>query len=274
MVVACSPSLRRLAFVLAAVRARDDDGAAERGALRDASIALGRFHADGVCGGRAPRKRVAFLVSGLVRTLGRPHVYGTIASRAVDAMGVDAELFLELKTAGSGRVGVERGAVSPAIEAAVAHLRPTSVARPARAIFHRKETRLRRSSARRRAGTGREASSRRRSGRNAKGGSRPKTRRATGSRRSGSRRAARSSRWSRASARAPSRSTPSSSSAPTTTGSARRPPGARWRASGRATRRTRTSRARTTRGTRAASTGGSPRRAARRPRSSCRPSAT
>ena len=110
-----------LAFALATAHARAD----EAQSMRSASIALGRWQADAVCGAPAKRKRVAFLIAGLVRTLPLARVHRSIAQYGIDAMGVDAAVFLELKSAGTGRLGAERGDAGAAA-AAIAYLRPAS----------------------------------------------------------------------------------------------------------------------------------------------------
>ena len=107
------------AVVVRALRSDDE--------MRSASIALGQWQADGVCGSVLPRKRVAVLIAGLVRTLGLAHVHRSIGQYGIDAMGADATVFMELKTNGTGRLGREAGGVDAAASAAVEYLRPASV---------------------------------------------------------------------------------------------------------------------------------------------------
>ena len=101
-----------LAFALATAHA----GADEAQSMRSASIALGRWQADAVCGAPATRKRVAFLIAGLVRTLPLARVHRSIAQYGIDAMGVDAAVFLELKSAGTGRLGFGINEMNTVIE--------------------------------------------------------------------------------------------------------------------------------------------------------------
>ena len=119
--------LRRLLLLLLLRRSRT--ASEHAAAMRTASMALGRWQADAVCGEAGPRKKVAVLISGLVRTLHRPHVHRSIAQYGIDAMGVDATVFLELKTNGTGRLGDERRGAAARAEAAAAveYLRPASV---------------------------------------------------------------------------------------------------------------------------------------------------